>query len=127
MNVTLLSKMNVNLQSDESPIIPLVFVCFAQEAKHQYWRQCVCVGQSVWISSLRVCSLQGLEGRRVLSDSCQSRLHPQESSEEPETHTDTSDAHLPSGSAPAVRVKRSTLISFKVCCTYISSITKPVQ
>ncbi|XP_051737143.1 CST complex subunit CTC1 [Ctenopharyngodon idella] len=94
---------------------------FITEAKHQYWRQCVCVGQSVWISSLRVCSLQGLEGRCVLSDSCQSRLHPQESSEEPETHTDTSDAHthLPSGSASAVRVKRSTLISFKGTITKI--------
>lgn len=116
----------------------------------------MCVGQSVCLSSLRVCSLQGLEGRRVLTDSCQSRLHPhlqnQESSEDPDTHVDsltaythtadthTTDTHLQnqenthtdsltadthaadthllsgtaSGSGPAVRVKRSTLISFKV-------------
>ncbi|XDV46698.1 hypothetical protein PO909_014537, partial [Leuciscus waleckii] len=97
---------------------------FITEAKHQYWRQCVCVGQSVWMSSLRVCSLQGLEGRRVLSDSCQSRLHPHESSEQPETHTDThTHTHLPSGtassSASSVRVKRSTLISFKGTVTKI--------
>ncbi len=59
----------------------------------------MCVGQSVWLSSLRVCSLQGLEGRRVLTDSCQSRLHPhlqpQENSEDPDTHSDslTADTH----------------------------------
>ncbi|XP_077081262.1 CST complex subunit CTC1 [Siphateles boraxobius] len=93
---------------------------FITEAKHQYWRQCVCVGQSVWMSSLRVCSLQGLEGRRVLSDSCQSRLHPHDSSEQPDTHTDThTHTHLPSSSAPSVRVKRSTLISFKGTVTKI--------
>ncbi|KAL1249201.1 hypothetical protein QQF64_020206 [Cirrhinus molitorella] len=107
---------------------------FIKEAKHQYWRQCVCVGQSVWISSLRVCSLQGLEGRRVLTDSCQSRLHPhlqlQDNSEDPDTHTDsltadsrTADTHLcsaaASGSGPAARVKRSTLISFKGMVTKI--------
>ncbi|XP_026093110.1 CST complex subunit CTC1-like [Carassius auratus] len=96
---------------------------FITEAKHQFWRQCVCVGQSVWISSLRVCSLQGLEGRRVLMDSCQSRLHPQpqlqESCEDPDTHTDSTsaDTHLCSGSG--VRVKRSTLISFKGTVTKI--------
>ncbi|XP_073678894.1 CST complex subunit CTC1-like, partial [Garra rufa] len=111
---------------------------FITEAKHQYWRQCVCVGQSVWMSSLSVCLLQGLEGRRVLTDSCQSRLHPhlqQENSEDPDTHTDsftadshtaethTADTHLcsgtASGSSSAVRVKRSKLISFKGMVTKI--------
>ncbi|KAF4096211.1 CST complex subunit CTC1 [Onychostoma macrolepis] len=121
--------------SEEGSSVPV----FITEAKHQYWRQCVCVGQSVWLSSLRVCSLQGLEGRRVLMDSCQSRLHlhlqNQESSEDPDTHTDsltadthtadthTADTHLRSGtvsgSGPAVRVKRSTLISFKGTVTKI--------
>lgn len=110
-----------------------------RELKHQYWRQCVCVGQSVWISSLRVCSLGALEGRRVLTDSCQSRLHPhtplQESSEEQDTEDDT---HTPADtthtladatrtpaddtrlvSDPAVRVKPSTIISFKGTVTKI--------
>lgn len=110
-----------------------------RELKHQYWRQCVCVGQSVWISSLRVCSLGALEGRRVLTDSCQSRLHPhtplQESSEEQDTEDDT---HTPAdtthtladatrtpaddtrlASDPAVRVKPSTIISFKGTVTKI--------
>uniref|UniRef100_A0A671SK34 CST complex subunit CTC1 n=1 Tax=Sinocyclocheilus anshuiensis TaxID=1608454 RepID=A0A671SK34_9TELE len=119
--------------SEEGSSVPV----FITEAKHQYWRQCVCVGQSVCVSSLRVCSLQGLEGRRVLTDSCQSRLHPhlqnQENSEDPDTHTDsltadthtdthTADTHLRSGTASgsnAVRMKRSTLISFKGTVTKI--------
>uniref|UniRef100_A0A672Q453 CST complex subunit CTC1 n=1 Tax=Sinocyclocheilus grahami TaxID=75366 RepID=A0A672Q453_SINGR len=42
-------------------LIWCLLVCsVSQEAKHQYWRQCVCVGQSVCVSSLRVCSLQVL-------------------------------------------------------------------
>lgn len=83
----------------------------------------MCVGQSVWISSLRVCSLQGLEGQRVLTDSCQSRLHPQpqlqESCEDPDTHTDSTSADTHPCSGSGVRVKRSTLISFKGTVTKI--------
>ncbi|XP_067301406.1 CST complex subunit CTC1 isoform X2 [Pseudorasbora parva] len=124
--------------SDGGSSVPV----FITEPKHQYWRQCVCVGQSVCLSSLRVCSLQGLDGRCVLSDSCQSRLHLQEISEDPDTHTHTDAAHthiddthtdavhththtddththLPSGSASAVRVKRSTLINFKGTVTKV--------
>ncbi|XP_062871489.1 CST complex subunit CTC1 [Trichomycterus rosablanca] len=41
-----------------------------------YWRQCVCVGQSVCVSALRVCSVRGWAGHRVLSVTPESRLHP---------------------------------------------------
>ncbi|XP_043088508.1 CST complex subunit CTC1 [Puntigrus tetrazona] len=79
--------------SEEGSSVPV----FITEAKHQYWRQCVCVGRSVCISSLRVCSLQGMQGQRVLTDSCQSRLHPhlqnRENSEDPDTHSVTDDTH----------------------------------
>ncbi|XP_016108217.1 CST complex subunit CTC1 [Sinocyclocheilus grahami] len=56
----LLRQSTGNLYSDLSvSLIWCLLVCsVSQEAKHQYWRQCVCVGQSVCVSSLRVCSLQ---------------------------------------------------------------------
>ncbi|KAI4902820.1 hypothetical protein NFI96_025038, partial [Prochilodus magdalenae] len=58
-----------------------------------YWRQCVRVGQSVCVSALRVCSVRGWAGHRVLSVTSQSRLHPnphaQEESENTHSHSDT--------------------------------------
>ncbi|XP_072552754.1 CST complex subunit CTC1 isoform X2 [Salminus brasiliensis] len=41
-----------------------------------YWRQCVCVGQSMCVSALRVCSVRGWPGHRVLSITSRSYLHP---------------------------------------------------
>ncbi|XP_051947393.1 CST complex subunit CTC1 [Xyrauchen texanus] len=103
------------------------------EVKHQYWQRCVCVGQSVCISALRVCSLRGWAEHPVLSVTRQSRLHPhvqpQENSEDTDTHavmdiqTHTPETHLSSGvassSAPSVRRKHSTLISYKGVITKI--------
>ncbi|KAM9445852.1 CST complex subunit CTC1 [Clarias gariepinus] len=59
-----------------------------------YWRQCVCVGQSVCISALRVCSVRGWAGHRVLSVTTESHLlHPSSSthrdSEDMNTHSET--------------------------------------
>ncbi|XP_060793830.1 CST complex subunit CTC1 isoform X2 [Neoarius graeffei] len=62
-----------------------------------YWRQCVCVGQNVCISALRVCSVRGWSGHRVLSVTAESRLHPnsktygesEDTDSHLETHTDT--------------------------------------
>ncbi|XP_057175330.1 CST complex subunit CTC1 isoform X3 [Triplophysa rosa] len=102
------------------------------EGKHQYWRQCVCVGQYICISAMRVCSLRGWAGHHVLSVTAQSRLHPhvqtQESSEDPEKHLMDTDSHAPdthmtshtaSCSTTSVRKKHSTLISYKGLITKV--------
>ncbi|XP_056588317.1 CST complex subunit CTC1 isoform X1 [Triplophysa dalaica] len=102
------------------------------EAKHQYWRQCVCVGQYICISTMRVCSLRGWAGHHVLSVTAQSRLHPhvqpQQSSEDPDTHLMDTDSHAPdthmtshtaSCSTTSVRKKNSTLISYRGLITKV--------
>ncbi|XP_053499587.1 CST complex subunit CTC1 [Ictalurus furcatus] len=68
-----------------------------------YWRQCVSVGQSVCISALRVCSVRGWAGQRVLSVTAESRLHPNSriggESEVTDTHSDShSESHTQSQS-----------------------------
>ncbi|XP_076842186.1 CST complex subunit CTC1 [Brachyhypopomus gauderio] len=53
-----------------------------------YWRQCVCVAQCVCVSALRVCSVRGWAGHRVLSVTPQSRLHSCPRARDPgDTHT----------------------------------------
>lgn len=110
-----------------SEISLLFFFVICQEGKHQYWQQCVCVGQNICISAVRVCSLRGWAGHRVLSVTARSRLHPhmqlQENSEDPESHPMDTDSHTPdadvtshvaSCSTTSFRKKHSTLISYKV-------------
>ncbi|XP_036447454.1 CST complex subunit CTC1 [Colossoma macropomum] len=58
-----------------------------------YWRQCVCVGQSVCVSALRVCSVRGWAGHRVLSVTSHSRLHPN-----PHAQEDSENTHSQSDS-----------------------------
>lgn len=68
-----------------------------------YWRQCASVGQSVCISALRVCSLRGWAGQRVLSVTAESHLYPNSriggESEVTDTHADShSESHTQSQS-----------------------------
>uniref|UniRef100_A0A4W4EPI7 CST complex subunit CTC1 n=1 Tax=Electrophorus electricus TaxID=8005 RepID=A0A4W4EPI7_ELEEL len=64
-----------------------------------YWRQCVDVAQCVCVSALRVCSLRGRAGHRVLSVTSQSHLRSYPRAREPDdTLSDTrtqsqSDTH----------------------------------
>ncbi|KAK1803640.1 hypothetical protein P4O66_020757, partial [Electrophorus voltai] len=64
-----------------------------------YWRQCVDIAQCVCVSALRVCSLRGRAGHRVLSVTSQSHLRSYPRAREPDdTLSDTrtqsqSDTH----------------------------------
>lgn len=51
-----------------------VCVCHPQDSRFMFWRPCVFVGRRVCVSALRVCSLRGWAGHRVLSVTSQSRL-----------------------------------------------------
>ncbi|XP_041925344.1 CST complex subunit CTC1 [Alosa sapidissima] len=44
------------------------------DSRYVFWRSCVCVGRRVCVRALRVCSLRGWVGQRVLSVTPQSRL-----------------------------------------------------
>ncbi|XP_007237564.3 CST complex subunit CTC1 isoform X2 [Astyanax mexicanus] len=68
-----------------------------------HWRQCVCVGQSVCITALRVCSVRGWAGHRVLSVTPCShlRLNPHTEEQRDNTHSQSdtlaqSDSHTQS-------------------------------
>lgn len=55
----------------------------------------MCVGQSVCVSALRVCSVRGWSGHRVLSVTAESRLHPNSKTYSESEDTDThSESHL---------------------------------
>ncbi|KAM3590263.1 uncharacterized protein V6R79_006747 [Siganus canaliculatus] len=46
-----------------------------RERSQLWWAQCVCVGQSVCVTSLRVCVLRGWRGNNILCATQQSELH----------------------------------------------------
>lgn len=55
-------------------IFVCLFVSHPQDSRFAFWRPCVWVGRRVSVSALRVCSLRGWVGHRVLSVTPQSRL-----------------------------------------------------
>ncbi|XP_028835529.1 CST complex subunit CTC1 isoform X1 [Denticeps clupeoides] len=97
------------------------------------WRPCVCVGQRVCVSALRLCSLKGWKGHRVLSVTPQSRLvsddRPitvEQASESPSPGTsdqraegEETDADTPPAVA-TVKSKRSKIISYKGVITEVT-------
>lgn len=46
-----------------------------QDVSRLWWCQCVCVGQSVCVTALRVCVLRGWRGNNILCVTDQSEIH----------------------------------------------------
>uniref|UniRef100_W5L434 CST complex subunit CTC1 n=1 Tax=Astyanax mexicanus TaxID=7994 RepID=W5L434_ASTMX len=100
-----------------------------------HWRQCVCVGQSVCITALRVCSVRGWAGHRVLSVTPCShlRLNPHTEEQRDNTHSQSdtlaqSDSHTQSqietqsdtmDADPPARRKVSKIISYRGLITSV--------
>ncbi|TRY60733.1 hypothetical protein DNTS_007806 [Danionella cerebrum] len=63
------------------------------ELKDQVWSQCLRVGQTVAFYCFRVCSLQSLKGRRVLTDCSLSRLDILREAETPSSEEETTPLH----------------------------------
>ncbi|XP_068164844.1 CST complex subunit CTC1 isoform X2 [Antennarius striatus] len=102
-------------------------------SRQLWWAQCVCVGQSVCVTALRVCMLRGWRGNRILCVTDSSDIHTHYAQH---IHND-SPSHTPSllvshtndGEAEpeedavqsAVRIKLSRVISYKGTVTEVVS------
>ncbi|XP_037832541.1 CST complex subunit CTC1 [Kryptolebias marmoratus] len=53
-----------------------------------WWSQCVCVGQSVCVTALRVCVLRGWRGNNILCVTERSDIHTEYTHTEEQTHTE---------------------------------------
>uniref|UniRef100_A0A3B4U092 CST complex subunit CTC1 n=2 Tax=Seriola dumerili TaxID=41447 RepID=A0A3B4U092_SERDU len=63
-----------------------------KDSSKLWWRQCVCVGQSVCVTALRVCVLRGWRGNNILCVTDQSEIHTNYTP----THTPVNDTHTES-------------------------------
>uniref|UniRef100_A0A3Q3S439 CST complex subunit CTC1 n=1 Tax=Mastacembelus armatus TaxID=205130 RepID=A0A3Q3S439_9TELE len=132
-----------------SPVLVVAgtsFFCFTlTDNRHQlpvrlWWSQCVCVGQSVCVTALRVCVLGGWRGNNILCVTDQSQIHTDNTlTHTPVDHTQTqsqSDTPLPMMShdndneeeeperdfiQSGVRVKQSRVISYQGMVTEVVS------
>ncbi|KAM3857435.1 CST complex subunit CTC1 [Diretmus argenteus] len=107
-----------------------------------WWRQCVCVGQSVCVTALRVYVLRGWRGGSLLCVTSQSALHTHTGTHtthtQQHTHTPVEDTHVdtpllshddaPEEAEPerdivqsAVRIKQSRVISYQGVVTEVLS------
>ncbi|XP_040886923.1 CST complex subunit CTC1 isoform X2 [Toxotes jaculatrix] len=60
-----------------------------KDSSRLWWSQCVCVGQSVCVTELRVCVLRGWRGNNILCVTDQSEIH----TDYTPTHTPVDDTH----------------------------------
>ncbi|KAF1371464.1 hypothetical protein PFLUV_G00277980 [Perca fluviatilis] len=102
-----------------------------------WWTQCVCVGQSVCVTALRVCVLRGWRGNNILCATDRSEIHTNYTLTDPEPPSDTppllmmshnDDDHSEEEAEPereagqsAVRMKKSRVISYQGTVTEVVS------
>ncbi|KAI3375949.1 hypothetical protein L3Q82_016362 [Scortum barcoo] len=112
----------------------------SQQDSRLWWTQCVCVGQSVCVTALRVCVLRGWRGNNILCVTEQSEIHTDYTHTETHTHTDSQSDTPPSLKAShvddddceeaesesdviqsSVRIKYSRVISYQGTVTEVVS------
>ncbi|XP_041820921.1 CST complex subunit CTC1 [Chelmon rostratus] len=121
--------------TDASHSLPVL----VKDSSRLWWTQCVCVGQSVCVTALRVCVLRGWRGNNILCVSSQSELHTNYTHVQVHTQTDSQlDAPPPKVMShigddceeaeteidtvqSAVRMKRSKVISYQGTVTDVVS------
>ncbi|XP_078101338.1 CST complex subunit CTC1 isoform X2 [Sander vitreus] len=102
-----------------------------------WWTQCVCVGQSVCVTALRVCVLRGWRGNNILCATDRSEIHTNYTLTDPEPPSDTppplmmshnDDEDCEEEAEPerdagqsAVRMKKSRVISYQGTVTEVVS------
>ncbi|KAM9335138.1 CST complex subunit CTC1 [Symphorus nematophorus] len=69
--------------TDDSHSLPVL----VKDSSRLWWTRCVCVGQSVCVTALRVCVLRGWRGNNILCVTDQSEIHTNY------THTPVDDTH----------------------------------
>ncbi|XP_028254759.1 CST complex subunit CTC1 isoform X2 [Parambassis ranga] len=117
--------------TDGSHSLPVLI----KDSSRLWWSQCVCVGQSVCVTDLRVCVLRGWRGNNILCVTERSELHNNYTQE----HTPVADTHTqldtplmsqheevceraePEAVQSAVRMKRSRVISYQGTVTEVVS------
>ncbi|XP_039996989.1 CST complex subunit CTC1 isoform X2 [Xiphias gladius] len=76
--------------TEEKHTLPVL----VKDSSRLWWSQCVCVGQSVCVTALRVCVLRGWRGNNILCATDQSELHTNYTP----THTPVENTHSESQS-----------------------------
>ncbi|KAM6959818.1 CST complex subunit CTC1 [Tautogolabrus adspersus] len=71
--------------TDDSHSLPVL----VKDSSRLWWTQCVCVGQSVCVTALRVCVLRGWRGNNILCATEQSEIHTNYTHTQEYTHSDT--------------------------------------
>ncbi|XP_042369475.1 CST complex subunit CTC1-like, partial [Plectropomus leopardus] len=124
--------------TDESLSLPVL----VKDSSRLWWTRCVCVGQRVCVTDLRVCVLRGWKGNNILCATDRSEIHTNY------THTPADDTHTCSPTDPppplmmshsdddddceeaepereavqsAVRMKKSRVISYQGTITQVIS------
>lgn len=114
----------------------IVFVPL-QDPSKLWWAQCLCVGQHVCVTALRVCVLQGWRGKSILCVTDSSEMHSEHShtfdthdDSETDTPASLTMSHIPQDDGadenqpdavndqPAVKTKRSKVINYQVNCSF---------
>ncbi|KAF7642126.1 hypothetical protein LDENG_00264230, partial [Lucifuga dentata] len=73
---------------DDTHTLPVL----VKDSSKLWWSECVCVGQCVCVTALRVCVLRSWKANRILCVTDRSVIHTQDSTHNthaPDTHTDT--------------------------------------
>lgn len=121
---------------------------YLQDRSKLWWAQCALLGRHVCVTALRVCVLQGWQGKNILCATDSSEMHTEHThthdtraDSEPDTPTSLTTAHIADDnddsdeSQPdividqsAVRTKRSKVISYQVNRSYrFADIGCPTQ
>ncbi|AWO97407.1 putative CST complex subunit CTC1 [Scophthalmus maximus] len=79
--------------TEERQSVPVL----VKDSSRLSWSQCVCVGQSVCVTALRVCVLRGWRGNNILSVTDQSEIHTNYTP----TRTPLKDTHTESDTQPS--------------------------
>ncbi|XP_047441617.1 CST complex subunit CTC1 isoform X2 [Mugil cephalus] len=79
--------------TDQSESVPVL----VKDSRRLFWSQCVCVGQSVCVTELRVCVLRGWRGNNILSVTDRSEIHTNYTPTHTPTeiHTNYTPTHTP--------------------------------
>ncbi|XP_018530294.1 CST complex subunit CTC1 isoform X2 [Lates calcarifer] len=117
------------------------FFCFSLTEQRQtlpvlvkdrlWWRQCVCVGQSVCVTALRVCVLRGWRGNNILCATDRSEIHtdytpthtPEDQLDTPPSMMSHTEEEEPDRDVvqSGVRMKQSRVISYQGTVTEVVS------
>uniref|UniRef100_A0A8C9ZYJ2 CST complex subunit CTC1 n=1 Tax=Sander lucioperca TaxID=283035 RepID=A0A8C9ZYJ2_SANLU len=113
-----------------------LYLSVSQDSGRLWWTQCVCVGQSVCVTALRVCVLRGWRGNNILCVTDRSEIHTNYTLTDPEPPSDTPPPLMMShnddddceeaeperdAGQSAVRMKKSRVISYQGTVTEVVS------